>query len=133
VSLTFQLSEVHQNSPPKCMLLPTSSRSSPLRGFLRSELSSSSNSLLSIFADSYTILFSSTFITRNATQRVQLWTVADFPTCNPNRPILLIATVTTSGHMQIVQLRRSRPYPSASMPTTQYKNSISNEKEDLLI
>ena len=51
-----------------------------------------------------------TFITCNATQRRQLWTMTDFPTFNPNKSAQLFAVVTTSRHVQIVQLQRSRPH-----------------------
>ena len=65
--------EVHQSSPPKSILFPTSSRSSPLWGFLRSEdfisePNNSNNSSPSIPTDGYATLFFSTFITCNATK-----------------------------------------------------------------
>ena len=60
-----------------------------------------------------THLFSSTFIICNAIQRGYLWTMANFSACNPNKPAPLIAAVTTNQHVQIMQLRRSRPYPLA--------------------
>ena len=128
MSLTFQPSEVHQSSPLKTMLYPPSSKSSPIRGPLCSEdfsskPSSSSNKSFLISTDSYTILFSSTFIMCNATQCRHLWTVMNFHACNPNKPTQLITAVTTSRHAQIVQLRRSRPYLSASIPT--FQSSIS--------
>jgi len=110
VSLTVQLSELHQSSPPEFMLFPISCRSPLLWGFLRSEnfsseLSSSSNNSPSISADKCATLFSSMF-TWDATQCGQLWTMADFPACNPYKPAPLIAVVTTSRYVQIVQLQR---------------------------
>ena len=60
--------------------------------------------------DGHAILFSSTFIMCDATQREQLYTMTDFPACNLNKLAPLITTITTSWHMQIEQLRRSRPH-----------------------
>jgi len=99
VSLIYQLFEVHQSSPLKSMLFLTSSRSSPLRGFLRSEdfssePSSSNNRSPLILADSYATLLSFTFITCNTTQCGQLWTAADFSACSHNKPTPLITDVT---------------------------------------
>ena len=124
VFFTFQLFMIHQSSHPKFMLYPTFSRSSPLWGSLYSEdfsskPSSSSNGSALIFSDSYTALLSSTFIMCNTPQCEQLWIVADFLARNPNKLAPVIAAIITSQHVQIVQLRECRPYPSASMPTAQ--------------
>jgi len=56
-----------------------------------SEPSSSRNSSPSISADSYATLYSSIFIKCDTTQCEQLWIVTDFPSCNPNKPTILIA------------------------------------------
>ena len=87
---TFQPSELYHSSPLKSMQFPTSSRSSPLWGFLRSEdfnskPSSSSNSSPLISADDYATIYSSTFIKCDTTQHGQLWVMKDFSTCNPNK------------------------------------------------
>jgi len=110
--------------PPKSMLYPTSSRSSPLRGSLRSEdfssePSTSTNISPLISTDSYAILFSSIFTMCNTTQRGQLWIVVNFPAYNPNKSALVITAVITSWHMQIMRLQVSRPYPYISIPITQ--------------
>ena len=67
-------------------------RLSPFRRF-HSESSSSGNRSHMIPADSHPTLLSSTFVTRNATQRGQLWTVADFRACNPKQ-----TSTTDRGH-----------------------------------
>jgi len=107
--------------PLKSMLLPTSSRSSLLWGLLRSKdlkskPNSSSNRSSLILADSYATLLSFTFMMCNATQRGQLWIVADFPVCNTNK---LAPYDRNFYNVQNMQSRRSRPLLSSSMPTTQ--------------
>ena len=132
VSLTFQLSEVYQNSPPKSMIFLTSFRSSPLQGFFyfedfNSEPSSSSNSSPSLSTDGYAIIYSFTFITCDTTQHGQLWTVKYFSVCDPNKPAPLIVVNTTRRHVQIVHLWRSRPH----FYSIEYKwASFSNEDGD---
>ena len=98
VTFIFQLFEIHQRFPPQSMSYSTSSKSSLFHGSLSSEVfncepSSSSNKSLLISTDSYTVILSSMFITRNTTQYGQLWTVANFLACNPNKPAPLIAVV----------------------------------------
>ena len=122
VYFTFQRYKKHLK--PLWCPYSTSSRSSPLWGSsyskdFSSEPSSSSNESPLISADSYTILFSFTFITCNITQRWHLWTEVDFPAYNPNKSATMITVVTTNRHVQIVWLQWSRPHLSVSMPTAQ--------------
>ena len=124
MSLTFQPSKKYQSPPPKSTLYLTSSRSSLLRGSLCSKdfsfkPSSSSNRSPLISTDNYTTLFFSTFITCNATMLKKLWTVVNFPVCSFNKPAPVITVVTINRHVQIMRLRGSHPYQSASMPIAQ--------------
>ena len=74
--------------PPDPLPRPTSLEDSSFKP------SKSRNSSPSISTDNYTTKFSSTFMTCDTTQRGQLWKVADFHACNPNKPAPLIVTVT---------------------------------------
>ena len=62
-------------------------------------------------------LFSSMFIKCDATQRGQLWTTMDFTTCNPYKPVPMIATFynksTCANRADIL------PTPSVTMSTAQ--------------
>ena len=116
MSLTFQLSEKHQSSPVKSMLFLTPSRSSLFQDPLCSEgfsskSSSSSNRSPVISADSYTTLPFFMFIMYNIPQRRQLWIVMDFPTCNPNKPVFVITTVTNESTCANRAVMRISPVP----------------------
>jgi len=122
------------------MLYPIFSKSSSLRDSLRSEdfssePSSSSNKSPPMFVDSYTVLLSSMFIMCN-TQRKQLWTMVDFPECNPNKATSVITSITINRHVKIVWWQGSRRYPSASMLIAQSSKSRlspSTKKEIMIL
>jgi len=128
MSLTFQLSEIHRSSPPKSMTLLdllkifSAPRFSPFRR-IQLRTKQLQQRITSDLCQQLHNLISSTFITCNTTQCGQLWTAVNFPTYNPNKSASVI-TIVTSWHVQIMQLRRPRPYTSASMSIAQSSINI---------
>jgi len=72
----------------------------------------------------YATLFSFTFITCDATQHGQLWTVADFPAWNPYKSVPLIAIVQQINMCKSCSYEA--PAPSVILPTAQ--SSISKPR-----
>ena len=90
---------------------------------------SSSDRLSPISVVSYATQSSLTFIMCHTLQSGQLWTKVDLPACTPNSQASVITTVTINQHVQIVHLRKSRPYHPSMHTDQRHKYTFSsNEK-----
>ena len=99
-----------------------SSQSSLRSGDFSHEPSNSSNRSSLIFVDNFATKSSSIFKMCNAPKRRQLhifYTVANFPACNLNKPVLVITAVTINRHVQNHVVTRITRIPSACKHTDQ--------------